>query len=93
MLSPNLLTVSLDSVGKCEHCGAIMSIEGFPPEAMSVEWRCPICDGVLTGATFGYEGDTRTGWVGPDGEWASERPKECFELGRLFVNVYGVESL
>jgi hypothetical protein len=81
--------VLLAGLGRCEHCGTVFSIENLPAEAMDAKWLCSNCEGELTDKSFGYEevdGDwKKVKWVGPQGEWVSEKPTEDFELGRFFV--------
>ncbi|MBI2013611.1 MAG: hypothetical protein HYS87_02180 [Candidatus Colwellbacteria bacterium] len=79
--------VGLESLGICEHCKTIVSIEGMPPEAMDTEWRCPNCNGVMSHKSFGYESETggEKMWVGPNGDWVTEKPKESFEIGGFYA--------
>jgi len=80
-------TVSLAGLGLCEHCNILITIEDMPVEAMDAEWRCPNCEGILTGKSFGYEDGktTKTRWVGKDKQWIKTKPEEDFELGNWFV--------
>ncbi|HOI97256.1 MAG: hypothetical protein WA093_03970 [Minisyncoccales bacterium] len=74
----------LAGLGLCEHCGNLITLEGFPIEAIDAEWRCPKCQGILGGKSFGYEGDGKKAqkvwWVGPDGKWVKIKPTEEFDL-------------
>jgi hypothetical protein len=76
-------------LGLCEHCGLLLSIEDLPIEAMDAEWRCPKCEGILNGQSFGYEGSgqeyRKVLWVGRDGKWTKEKPTEPFDLGSWHI--------
>jgi hypothetical protein len=76
-------------LGLCEHCGALVSIENMPMDSLDAVWACPKCKKTLTGKSFGYkkinEKCERTKWVGPDGKWVMEEPKEDFDLGNLHI--------
>jgi len=84
-----LRTYLLDCLGLCEHCGLLLSIEDLPADAMNAELRCPKCEGILNGESFGYDGNgektKKTRWVGPDRNWVKERPTEPFDLGSWHV--------
>lgn len=90
-MSPeNPKKVAIETLGICEHCEKILSAQDMPVEAMDAEWRCPSCEQVLTGTTFGYERDpsghfVKSVWVGPDRKWVKERPVEDFEVGNFKV--------
>ena len=93
--------VLIEGLGKCEHCGAILSIEGLPTEAMDAIWKCPKCEKELTGKSFGYEEAGKSNfekvrWVGERRRWVRKKPSEDFNLGnwriiiappRLFINI------
>ncbi len=80
--------VNLVGLGLCEHCGVLISIENMPVEAMDAEWRCPKCDQVITGQSFGYNKDhKRVRWVGKDEKWTEDKPEEDFDLDGLTVVV------
>lgn len=83
--------VSLEALGFCEHCEAILNMENMPPDAMDAEWKCFSCEGTLTGKTFGYEQKDgkweKTRWIGPGKKWVEQRPTEDFSIGSLFVVV------
>lgn len=82
-------TVRVASLGLCEHCGALVSIEDLPVDAMDADWRCFACNGLLTHLSFGYDqgaqGAHKEKWVGPSGQWVDERPAEDFHLGSMLV--------
>lgn len=65
----------LEELGPCEHCGVLLSIEDMPGDAMNSVWRCPQCAGIISGLSFGYEGEgeatKKVKWVGSGGIWAS----------------------
>jgi hypothetical protein len=75
----------LASLGLCEHCGALLSLENLSIEAIDAEWRCSKCGGILNGPSFGYEGTDegtkKVWWVGPDGKWTKKPPVKPFNLG------------
>jgi len=77
-------------LGLCEHCGELLTLENMPSEAMDAEWRCPNCNNAINHKTFGFEevnGEwEKIRWVGKDGKWTSERPKENFDLGAWHVS-------
>ena len=74
--------VSLGGLGLCEHCGTLITIEGMPVEAIDSVWRCPKCEGELSGTSFGYDGDNKKiKWVGPEGKWTGETPVRDFDIG------------
>lgn len=81
--------VSLASLGLCEHCGVLLTMEEMPSDAINAEWRCFKCNDVLSHRSFGYDrgeqGAQKVKWVGPNGEWTEEEPKDDFDLGNLFV--------
>ena len=81
------VVVHLESLGLCEHCGELLTLESMPLEAMDAIWRCPACNGVLEGESFGYEGRTKVRWVGPGKTWVTEKPTKDSELGNLDVFV------
>lgn len=82
-------SVELEYLGLCEHCDIPLSFEKTPDAAINLDWKCPSCDGLLTGQTFGYkkiEGEwQRVRWVGPEGKWVDERPTEDFTVGNCLV--------
>jgi len=84
--------VSLASLGLCEHCNVLLTIEDMPSGSMDAEWECANCSGVLTGLSFGYEGSRKVHWVGPDGVWTTERPLVSFELGNWHVTYAAIAS-
>lgn len=75
----------LVGLGLCEHCGALLSIEGMPAEAMDAKWNCPKCKKELTHKSFGFEliggKFEKKYWVGPECKWVNEKPKKDFKLG------------
>lgn len=81
--------VSLESLGLCEHCGALVSMEDLPSDSINAKWSCSRYRGTLTHLSFGYDQSKgtfkKTRWVGPKGEWVGEKPIECFPLGNWFV--------
>ncbi len=36
----------------CEHCGAYLSLEGMPMDAIDAIWKCPKCEGVITEKSY-----------------------------------------
>jgi hypothetical protein len=83
------MTVNIEGLGKCEHCGTLITIEGFPSEAMDAEWHCPSCNKILTHKSFGYENEQghKIRWVGPNGEWTEKKPTKNFRLGKWEVTI------
>ncbi len=80
--------VNLAALGLCEHCGVLISLEDMPLDAMGAEWRCPQCEQVITGQSFGYnESHEKVRWVGKDKKWVENKPKEDFDLDGLTVVV------
>lgn len=84
-----MILVYVASLGLCEHCGILLSIEGIPADAMDAEWACPGCKGKLTHKSFGYatEKGGKIKWVGPEGKWVGQKPAEDFTLGNFEVYV------
>jgi hypothetical protein len=83
--------VCLEGLGLCEHCGVLLALEDFPPEAMDTEWRCLKCKGVLTNKTFGY-GEIngvwkKIQWVGKGKKWTQRKPTENFDLNNLHITI------
>lgn len=82
-------SVYLESIGLCEHCGALLTIQDVPAEAMDADWKCRKCKGILTNKTFGYEEVDgkwqKTQWVGSDGKWTKTKPTDNFDLGSWYV--------
>jgi len=79
------IVVSLEGLGLCEHCATPLSIEGMPADSMDADWCCPHCGKILSGLSFGYEGEgqgtRKVKWVGPEGKWVAVKPTQDFELG------------
>lgn len=84
-----MTTVSLEGLGLCEHCGTLLSVEGMPGDSLDSVWTCPNCKGVLSGLSFGYEGEgketKKVRWVGPARKWVTTKPTEDFDLGNWSV--------
>ena len=82
-------TVSVNSLGICEHCGTVISMQDAPADAIDAKWLCPKCDKELTNKSFGYEEIKgkwgKTKWVGADGKWTGTEPTKSFDLGSFFV--------
>ena len=83
------MVASLESLGLCEHCGTLLSVEDMSGDSMNAEWHCLNCKGLLSGLSFGYEGEgektKKVKWVGPERKWVATRPTEDFVLGNLSV--------
>lgn len=86
--------VYLETIGKCEHCGTVICVQGLPSGAIDAVWKCSNlkCKKELTHISFGYteveKGKfNRTRWVSKKGEWTSEKPTEDFKLGSWEVIV------
>ncbi len=80
----------VEELGKCEHCGELFA--NLPPLGGGIRGNdCPQCGGELTASSFGYvltaKGFVRSHWVGPAGEWVSEKPNRDFCLGDVLVVV------
>ncbi len=90
-------TACLGALGLCEHCGALVSMEGMPAEAADANWACPKCRGELTHLSFGYDRDDekskKVRWVGPNAKWVDLEPTEDFMLGDLQVFVQPVRFI
>ena len=75
----------IEGLGLCEHCGVLISVEDMSGDAMDGEWHCPKCTCVLSGLSFGYEGEgketKKVKWVGPEGKWVAVKPTQDFEVG------------
>lgn len=84
--------ISLISLGLCEHCNVLLSVQNMPAGSMDAVWKCSSCSGVLTGQSFGYEGGKKVRWVGPDGMWTTERPEVSFQLGNWHVTYAAIAS-
>ncbi len=83
--------VMIDGLGLCEHCNALMTIEGMSGEAMNAVWKCFSCKGEISHKSFGYESEkgNKIAWVGPEGKWVSEKPTQRFTLGNWDISVHG----
>lgn len=95
---PVFIIKHIEALGLCEHCGALLSVEDMPGDAMNARWFCPKCNEEIGHKTFGYEmemvenekGDKeskfkKTQWVGSNGQWVNEKPKRDFILGNWEV--------
>ena len=89
-------TVSLASLGLCEYCNTLLTMEDIPPEAMDAEWKCPQCEGIITNKSFGYEeiedNWQRTKWVDENGQWTETKPTNDFDLGDWHILVKLIAS-
>ncbi len=92
--------VSLEALGLCEHCGALISIDGMPGESINADWVCSKCGKILSHVSFGYELDKtnkerrdfkKTKWVGPAGQWVAVKPTKDFDLGDWSVQVERIQ--
>jgi NAD-dependent SIR2 family protein deacetylase len=83
--------VNLESLGLCEHCGALLNIEDLPSDAMNAEWRCPKCKGTITNKTFGYEEVNgvykKIQWVWKGKKWTQRKPTENFDLNNWHITI------
>jgi len=81
--------IQLASLGLCEHCGELLTMQDLPVEAINAVWKCPKCKGILTYKSFGYEQIKgkwqKTRWVGEDGKWTETKPTAGFVLGSWFI--------
>ena len=81
----------LEGLGKCEHCGEVVSVEGMPGGSIDAKWVCPTCGKELTHKTFGYEeveGEwKKVRWVGANNKWTIRRPTRDFYLNGLLIVV------
>ena len=84
-------TVKLVFLVICEHCEALLDLEGIPIKGPINKWKCPKCEESLTTQTLGYSENIkkarRIKWVGLDGKWTTTKPTENFHLGDMFVLV------
>lgn len=82
-------SVYLENIGLCEHCGALLTMQDMPADAIDTDWKCPKCEGLLGNKTFGYEEingkEQKTQWVGSDGKWTKTKPTKNFDLGNWYV--------
>lgn len=89
--------VGLESLGLCEICGALLSVEDLPIDAMNSGWRCPGCKGIITNKTFGYEEINgvwkRIQWVGKGKKWTQRKPTENFGLNHWHIAVKPTSSI
>lgn len=74
------------SLGLCEHCGKLLTIQDMPYGSIDAEWYCPKCKKIINSKTFGWEktpkGEWKKArWVGEDGKWTDKEPEEEFDLG------------
>lgn len=83
------MIIPIESIGKCEYCLVLLTIENLGSDAVNAEWRCPNCQRVLTHLSFGYENSKggKKFWIGINGEWVSQKPENNFELGNWDVIV------
>lgn len=83
--------VLLESLGLCEHCNVLISLEEMPAEALDAIWHCPSCNAKLTHCSFGYDRGLQDArkvkWVGSDGQWTDQKPSSDFGIGNWFVLV------
>ncbi|KPJ55669.1 hypothetical protein AMJ49_06600 [Parcubacteria bacterium DG_74_2] len=81
----------IEALGICEHCGALVSLENLPAEALDAIWKCTKCEKELTSKSFGFEkikGEfKKTKWVGPGKKWTFVRSTKNFNIGNLLVSV------
>ena len=67
------ITVSIDSMGICEHCETVLTMAPLTNDALDGTWTCLKCDGVLTHKSFGFEqieGEwKKMKWIDKDGKW------------------------
>ncbi len=78
--------VLLATIGLCEHCNTLLTLEDLPVEAMGAEWKCFKCKKTLTNETFGYDKEgKRIKWVGENRQWVEIKPTEDFYLGSWFI--------
>jgi len=75
--------VNIETLGLCEHCSELLTMDGMSAESMNAPWVCPKCRGVLSHLSFGFASEQggKVRWVGPDGKWTETRPSEAFDLG------------
>ncbi|MBU2037330.1 hypothetical protein KJ866_04005 [Patescibacteria group bacterium] len=92
--------VSLEGLGLCEHCGALLSIDDMPGDSIDADWACQSCEKILSHVSFGFELDEtkkentdfkKIKWVGPDGQWVSEKPVKDFDLGDWSVQAEPIQ--
>ena len=83
------VTVALASLGLCEHCGVLLTIQDLPTDALDASWTCPKCGQELSHRSFGYSDESEKAqkilWVGSDGKWMDKKPEESFNLGEWYV--------
>ena len=65
----------MESVGICEHCGALLTMEGMPAEAIDIKWTCSVCNGTLTHKSWGCKkinGEwKKVKWPDENGKWTT----------------------
>lgn len=87
------ITVLAHNLGLCECCGALLTLQDVPANALRGKWKCPKCGKTLTNKSFGNEqiGDewAKIYWVGEDGKWTDKKPDNDFNLGdwRVIVRI------
>lgn len=83
--------VHLCMLGKCEHCGQIISLEDYAGSEGNETWHCKHCRKPIGHVSFGYDkpgaGCKKVRWIGPKGKWVSKKPTDSFTLGDLAVQV------
>jgi hypothetical protein len=83
------MVVSIEELGKCEHCGAVFTMNNMSGDSADSDWACSGCRNKLGPASFGLEEVNgrwqKTRWVGPGGAWVGKKPESSFVLGRLEV--------
>jgi len=82
----------LPLLGLCEHCNALLNLEGMTADTMDADIICPKCNKMTTHLSFGYEkvGDDwkKIRWPGKVGNgfgWISVKPDRDFAVGSVEV--------
>lgn len=82
--------VSVESLGLCEHCNALLVMEDMDSDAIQVIPDCPRCRKIISGASFGYDGNgqqAKVRWVDAGRTWITQRPAGNFSLDGLRIVV------
>jgi len=84
-----LKSVEHTSLGICEHCHEVLSVQNLPNDCFDAPWKCSACGGNLSAKSFGFEKidgkDVKKKWVGPNGIWTGKPPIKDFVLGNWQV--------
>ena len=68
--------VTFDNLGLC-NCGKLLDRQALASDG----GVCPACCNQPNEECFGIKNGEKKRWLGPDGKWVQEQPKENFTIG------------